>query len=231
MIALIFSRLDSYRELPYVIVEFLSHIIILVILAIGYFRPLKNILEIKANSLGKGVYSKISFKEGNIILKFRGKLHTLSEVVDKLGGPDDHYLQIAKNRFLGPSGGADDYVNHSCNPNAGLFFKNNSVYLICILPINPGTEITFDYSTCVLDEGNIMECSCKEHNCRGSIAGFTALDENLRKKYIDLGIVAPFIHVEPFENKKKYQSHILLGDLKNNLLETTLRKGYKTIRH
>jgi SET domain-containing protein len=55
---------------------------------------------------------------------------------------DDRYVQVDKNKYLGPSGDFDDLVNHSCNPNSGLKIKNKKAILIAIKNIKKGEEIT-----------------------------------------------------------------------------------------
>jgi len=52
---------------------------------------------------------------------------------------------------MGPSGGVDDFFNHSCDPNAGLQIDGQKVWLVAIKNITQGEEITWDYST-TMDE-------------------------------------------------------------------------------
>jgi uncharacterized protein len=64
---------------------------------------------------------------------------------------------------------SSDYVNHSCDPNAGLI---DSTTLVAMRDIEPDEEITFDYAT--VNSGVVgsdietdnFECYCGSANCR-----------------------------------------------------------------
>jgi hypothetical protein len=198
VLAIIAGRLQSFQELPYIIVETLCHAMIVAIVLIGRLKSSNNKLIIKLNSLGKAVYASKKFSEGSVILKFGGEIVSEETIREKLGSRMDHFLQVSNKHFWGPSGGADDYVNHSCNPNSGLVFKGKSIYLVAIKNINPDTEITWDYSTSSFNTSWKMKCGCNDPLCRHEITGFEYLDKKIQKKYLDLGIVAPFIkhHLE-----------------------------------
>jgi hypothetical protein len=63
-----------------------------------------------------------------------------------------------------------DYINHSCNPNAGMF---DSITIIAIQPIKNGEEIFCDYAFWEGKEDWIMksECICGSEKCRKIING------------------------------------------------------------
>ncbi|MCB0337343.1 MAG: SET domain-containing protein-lysine N-methyltransferase, partial [Bdellovibrionales bacterium] len=82
----------------------------------------------------------------------------------------------------------DDYVNHSCNPTgfilmsgsfaAGQDVQAGQVALFATRDIEPGEEITFDYSlnVCASTWKMHIECCCGSTSCRGSILPITELD-------------------------------------------------------
>ena len=78
----------------------------------------------------------------------------------------DRFIQIGINQFLGPSGKADDFVNHSCEPNSGIVFKSERIFLVAIKDIEPDEEITWDYCTTIFQTGWSMLCDCREPACR-----------------------------------------------------------------
>jgi hypothetical protein len=104
----------------------------------------------------------------------------------------DHYVQIGPDRYLGPSGGADDYVNHSCDPNSGLKIRGTTVDLVAIRNIEPGEEITWDYSTTMDEDDWEMDCRCGAASCRKRIRDFKQLPVPVRERYIRLGIVPQY---------------------------------------
>ena len=60
--------------------------------------------------------------------------------------------QVDEDLYMGPSGEADDYVNHSCDPNSAFLHRNGDHFLVALKPIAAGTELTFDY-----------RCVCARH--------------------------------------------------------------------
>ncbi|MEW6282218.1 MAG: SET domain-containing protein-lysine N-methyltransferase [Candidatus Eremiobacterota bacterium] len=138
---------------------------------------------------GKGVFTTADIPAWTHILTFRGPELTLEELDDP-----DHSIQVGRNLFLGPYGGIDDYVNHSCDPNCGLRLVGGELRLYAIRAIQAGEELTFDYATCVGPEDPwTMECLCGTARCRGHIAGYSILPEDFRRRYEELDIVPWFV--------------------------------------
>jgi len=77
-----------------------------------------------------------------------------------------------------------DFVNHSCDPNAG--FGDSPIALVAMRDISIGEEITFDYAMCESVEGlkgNEFECSCDTPDCRGAFTGADWKNPKLWLKY------------------------------------------------
>lgn len=143
---------------------------------------------VAACSVGRGVFAGKSFQPGERILGFWGPhVDHLDPIhcTPKAG----NLLQIGLNRYIYPRP-RGLFVNHSCNPNAGL---RGTVTLVALRPISVGEEIRFDYSTTMDDQLWTMDCSCGEASCRSLIGDFRDLPEELRLRYIDMGIVPRFI--------------------------------------
>lgn len=108
-----------------------------------------------------------------------------------------HCLEIADGWYLTSSGGLDDYVNHSCEPNCGLRFqgdlKSHEIVLFALTDIDQETELSFDYSTCLSGRFDPFPCACGATDCRRLIGAFKDLPPEVQKKYLDLGIVAPYL--------------------------------------
>ena len=112
---------------------------------------------------------------------------------------EDHYVQIDKNLYMGPSGGVDDFFNHSCNPNSGLKIEGKRVILVAIKNIKKNKEIMWDYSTTMDEDDWELDCTCGSKNCRKRIRDFKYLPKEIQQKYIKLGIVPKYI----MENLKR----------------------------
>ena len=144
---------------------------------------------VKESKFGKGVFADKDFSKGDMICFLKGKrmgleiLQSLKKrrrdiLVDPLQISHDTYINLEE-PFI--------YVNHSCEPNAGIRGTNE---LFAIMDIKKGDELSFDYST-TIDEG--VDCQCNSKHCRGKIVDFFGLPEHLQKKYIALGAVPDFI--------------------------------------
>lgn len=118
---------------------------------------------------GRGVFAARRITAGEVILEFSGAVLSRAQVRE-----DDYHLQIDEDRYLGASGEADDYVNHSCEPNAGFA---GSLRLVALRDIEADQEITWDYS-CAIDEADFpgFPCRCGSIQCRGRVQSFRHLD-------------------------------------------------------
>lgn len=153
----------------------------------------KKFLTVKNTKNGKGVFADKNFKKDEIIFEFHGKFFTYEELPTPYNEVEDHYVQIDKNLYMGPSGDIDDFFNHSCNPNAGLKPDDGKVFLIAIKNISSGDEITWDYSTTMDEDDWEMDCKCGSKICRKRIRDFKYLSPDIQKIYLDLGIVPKYI--------------------------------------
>jgi SET domain len=149
--------------------------------------------KLVASPLGKAVVARKSFPKGAMLMPFVGPRFRASEVVGDKQGLGDRLMQIDKDLFVGPSGGFDDFVNHSCNPNAGLRFFDESIQLIALRDIQPGEEISWDYSTTLSGSDFFLNCACGDDACRGVIGDFRFLEPELQNRYREMDIVAPYL--------------------------------------
>lgn len=118
----------------------------------------------------KGIFAAEPIKKGEQIISFGGALLHRSKV-----DFDDYHLQISPDLYLGPSGGLDDYINHSCAPNACF---QDGLNLVALNDIAINDEITWDYSTAI-DEADFegFPCSCAAATCRGIVTSFRHLSQ------------------------------------------------------
>jgi uncharacterized protein len=145
-------------------------------------------IEVGSSALGRGVFATRSFRPGQPLLEFSGPVLNHDEVL-ALGGDRAYALQVGPDEYLDtmPPG---RYVNHSCDPNAGIV---NDRVVIALRPIEPGEEIHFDYSTTMSRDHWTMECRCGRPTCRRVILDFHHLPPITQNRYLQLGIVQRFI--------------------------------------
>ncbi len=145
------------------------------------------------NHYGKAVFATRNYNKGDVVCQFTGKTFLREELPKKYTGENDRYVQVGKDTFLGPSGDVDDFINHSCDPNAGLKFTKAGILLVAIKKIKVGDEIFWDSSTTLFDNNWKMLCLCHTRKCRKVINDFMLLDKKTQKKYYDLGIIPPYV--------------------------------------
>ena len=142
----------------------------------------KNVIVKAAGKKGKGVFALKDFQKDELILYITGEVaeinnpHSLSKYDLDHCFPFDREGKLYK--YVLPND-PWQYLNHSCNPNAGI--KNNRD-LVAMKPIKKGEEICFDYSMNNIDDWT-MKCHCGSKNCRKIISTFASLDEETKKKY------------------------------------------------
>lgn len=150
-------------------------------------------LEVRPTRFGKGVFARKEIKAGERILQFRGRIYSRKEYLSKVNPVKCHYMQIGDDAFLGPTTTPDNFVNHCCEPNAGLKIENGKAFLLAIRSIHPEEEITFDYSTSMAEDHWEMDCACGAPSCRSRVRDFKYLARPLQLQYINLGIVPDFV--------------------------------------
>ncbi len=151
-------------------------------------------IAVKKSTIGKGIFVQKKFNAGQILFQIQGRVmhHTESE---KIGGTfTDNTYRFGSETYLSPQGYVGDYLNHSCEPNAGIIKIKNKLYLKSIQTISSSQEITIDYST-ILGNDDIwtMRCKCGHAACRKIISKFGKLPSHIQQKYITLGVVPRYI--------------------------------------
>jgi hypothetical protein len=98
-------------------------------------------------------------------------------------------IQIGQDRYLDTQAPAV-YVNHSCEPNAGI---RDDHQMVALTLIPKGREIRFDYSTTMQEQSFTMQCLCGAPTCRGIVRDFSSLPRKTRDRYLRMRIVVSFI--------------------------------------
>ena len=141
-----------------------------------------NITIKESGKNGKGVFALKYFKKDEIILDVDGEVIETDNLDSLPKDIQDHCFPFDKKgkvrKYVLPKS-PWKYLNHSCNPNAGI--KNNR-NIVAMKPIKEGEEITFDYAMNNVDNWT-MKCKCGCKNCRKEISTFDVLDEETKKKY------------------------------------------------
>jgi uncharacterized protein len=145
-------------------------------------------LKIDHGVHGRGVFATELIPAGRKIMDFTGPFLRYAQTT-----PQTYALQIAPDLYIGASGGPDDCVNHSCEPNAGMIIDGTNVQLIAIRDIQAGEEIFFDYSTTMDEDDFEMACHCGSPHCRKTIRDGKHLPEEVWRRYVAMGIVPEYV--------------------------------------
>lgn len=148
-------------------------------------------------SCGLGLFTTRSLRAGNIALDVADpRYFETAKPYAQLrlyGYTHADIFQVGPELFLPPYGGLDDFTNHSCAPNCGLRAGPTGFQMLALRDIAAGEELTYDYSTHQEHPQEDMICQCGAATCRGVIRSFSTLPQALRRRYLDLGVVAAFI--------------------------------------
>ena len=133
----------------------------------------------KSKINGKGIILNKDVVKDEIIFRFTGK--TIKNQLNWYRGPN--WLQVGYTEWIIPHpGSTGNYLNHSCNPNAGIKGKNT---IVAMGPINKGEEVTIDYALSETFPLWHMKCKCGSKNCRKLVKPYQDLPIQRQKKYME----------------------------------------------
>ncbi|MEW5827870.1 MAG: SET domain-containing protein-lysine N-methyltransferase [Chloroflexota bacterium] len=134
---------------------------------------------------GMGLFARQPIAKDELLILWGGKVVTLDEL------PEDHgkLLQIDEGLYLLTVTPEEaDYVNHSCDPNAGFL---GQVGLVAMRTIAPGEEVTMDYALCDGSPYDEFDCACGAASCRGRVTGDDWRNSELWTRYT--GYFSPYL--------------------------------------
>jgi len=157
-------------------------------------------LEIRSDKTieGRGMFARRLITKGDLVALWGG------DVVDRV-----HYESLGEHQkrqsaqaeeglyLVSSKPGPGDFINHSCNPNAGL---NGQIAIVAMRDIQPGEEVTIDYAMCDGDPSDAFDCLCGSPVCRHVVTGNDWMLPELQERYA--GYFSPFL-----ERRIKQLSH------------------------
>lgn len=141
----------------------------------------------ESNIHGKGLFAVAPIKKGEVVAVKGGHIldrERLKGVVDDI---EKSFTQIEHDLWIGPLERSEVslnklYINHSCDPNAGIM---GQVSFVAMRNIEEGEEVTYDLAM-ESDEGAVyweVSCQCGKDNCRKRITGEDWKRKELQEKY------------------------------------------------
>lgn len=154
---------------------------------------LKGVLVRPARN-GAGLFAAKEFRAGRTIIKIAGRIVHHHVLWKTRGTFADNCFRFGPETYLDPGDELGRYLNHSCEPNAGIRKSNNQLFLFAAEDVKAGKEIVIDYST-ILGDDDIwtMGCDCGRRACRKRIRRFGSLAPALKERYLERGLVPKYI--------------------------------------
>jgi SAM-dependent methyltransferase len=131
---------------------------------------------------GYGLFAQEPIAAGDVLVVWSGAVLRTDEVSGLDAVRRGHALQVEEGLHLLAEPEVADYVNHSCDPNAGL---SGQVTLVARRPISVGEEVCYDYamSEGSSDDDAAFDCRCGAPACRGRITGNDWQRSDLQARY------------------------------------------------
>lgn len=158
----------------------------------------------KSAIAGFGIHAKESIPSGSVLVVEQGPIVD-DHIIDIVGAAGfECELRVGWGLYSlhRPVHDQDQggYINHSCNPNAGLTDLRT---WSALRDIKAGEEVTCDYGTFETSAGWSLKCDCGTALCRGTI---TARDYLLPELRARLGeYFAPYLRDPSFSKKLRCQ--------------------------
>ncbi len=135
----------------------------------AYLSPKLEIGE-QSTQEGPGAFATMPIEAGELLVVWSGyivdgqQLATLSSLQRRHSIQVEENLYLVSTRLDEPA----DYINHSCEPNAGL---SGQIALVAMRSIFVGEEVRFDYAMSDGSPYDEFDCGCGAPNCRGRVTG------------------------------------------------------------
>jgi uncharacterized protein len=139
---------------------------------------------------GHSVVARQVIDPGELIGVWTGRI-VPADALDTL--PEEirrHTVQIEEELYLASvhANEPPDFINHSCEPNAGL---DGQVAIVALRRIMPGEEVTIDYAMCDGSPYDEFECGCGSKICRRTVTGDDWRNPALWERYA--GHFSPYL--------------------------------------
>ena len=119
---------------------------------------------------GRAVFARDVIEQGELVAVWSGRIVDADQLDELPAEIRRHTVQVEERLYLashGPDEGPD-FINHSCEPNAGL---DGQIAIVALHRIQPGEEVTIDYAMCDGSAYDEFECECGSTLCRGRVTG------------------------------------------------------------
>lgn len=160
---------------------------------------------------GDGLVAKSRLKRNECVLIIGGYILTVEEESRLPGNGADNGVQISKELVLctvrPEERGGVNYLNHSCEPNAGF---NGQIALVAMRDITKGEDVSIDYAMVLHKAAHgpayRLTCLCGASTCRGVVTENDWKIAELQEKYD--GYFQPYLATEIAKQKYRSGGHL-----------------------
>lgn len=139
---------------------------------------------------GRGLFARERIARGELLVVFAGSVLEGAQLAELSSDQRRLVLQVDEDHYLlSEVEGWADWVNHCCEPNAGL---RGQVTLVAMGDIEAGEEICYDYAMSDGSAYDGFECRCGRASCRGRVTGDDWMLEELWERY--RGHFSPYLN-------------------------------------
>ncbi|MDX2264665.1 MAG: SET domain-containing protein [Hyphomicrobiales bacterium] len=119
---------------------------------------------------GRAVVALDPLVAGEVVAVWNGRILTRAQVAALPEILRAHTAQVEEGLYLTSTGENEppDFINHSCEPNAGM---SGQIAIVAMRDIAAGEEITIDYAMCDGSPFDEFACACGSRLCRGNVTG------------------------------------------------------------
>lgn len=136
-----------------------------------------------------GVFAGDFIPAGELLVMWVGELVSFEGLADVPPPVRSRSVQVEDNLYLIPTQVEPaDFINHSCDPNAGL---SGQIALVALRDIMPGEEICYDYAMTDGSAYDEFDCQCGASNCRRRVTGDDWRLPELQTRY--RGYFSPYL--------------------------------------
>lgn len=151
-----------------------------------------------------GLFAREAIPPGELLVMWSGRLVALDHLDQIPPLLVSRSVQVEEHLVLVPvvEGEPADFVNHSCNPNAGL---SGQTALVALRAIAAGEEICYDYAMTDGSPYDEFDCSCGEPDCRQHITGNDWQLPALQERYA--GHFSPYLQRRIAHMKRRFHGN------------------------
>jgi SET domain-containing protein len=138
---------------------------------------------------GRGMFARQPIGAGELMVVWGGDVIPTAQFKQLPDYQKRQSAQVEENFYLvSTKPGPGDFINHCCDPNAGL---DGQIAIRAMRAIQPGEEVCIDYAMCDSTPGEDFTCACGASNCRHLITSQDWKLPELQKRYA--GFFSPYL--------------------------------------